>query len=109
MQVPPWAEARISRRTPAPVQSGPALKEEWLLEFEPVEKPETEPLMGWISSCDMLQQVRLGFPSLVAALVYCRREGIPYTVTQPHKRPKRRSYSQNFESFEGGPSQVYPH
>lgn len=109
MDVPATAEARISRRTPAPVQSGPALREEWILEFEPVEPPGIEPLMGWISSGDMLQQVRMGFPSLEAATAYCRREGIPYSVTCPRKRPQHRTYSQNFESFEGGPSQVYPH
>jgi hypothetical protein len=105
-----FARARISRRTPAPVQGGKALESAWLVEFDPTEKPDIDPLMGWVSSCDAQQQVRMGFPDLDSAVAYCEREGIPYDVIPPAPRRKRpRSYADNFESFEGGPKPIYPH
>lgn len=105
-----FAEARIYRRSASPVQSGSAHESEWVLEFEPTAKPGVDSVMGWTSSCDVLQQVRLSFPSQQAAESYCKRESIPYTVTVPHERkPRRRTYTDNFVEFEGGPKPIYPH
>lgn len=105
-----FARARISRRSPVPIQGGKALESAWLVEFEPTEKPDIDPLMGWISSCDAQQQVRMGFPDLASAIAYCEKEGIPYDVAlpKPHRRP-RRSYADNFTGLEGGPKPIYPH
>jgi hypothetical protein len=104
------AEARISRRSAEPVQSGRAHADEWIVEFEPAIRPDVDPLMGWLSSCDVLQQVRMSFPDLQSAESYCRREGLAYTVVIPHKGKRRpRSYAENFMPFEDGPPPLYQH
>ena len=38
--------------------------------------------MGWTSSGDMRQQVRLSFPTKEEAIAYCERHGIAYQVTE---------------------------
>jgi hypothetical protein len=53
--------------------------------------------MGWTSSGDMRQQLRLLFDSKEEAIAYCERRGIPYQVTEnvPLKR-RIMSYADNF-------------
>jgi hypothetical protein len=89
--------ARIYKPARTAMQSGTAKTKEWLLEFEPEQAREVEPLMGWTSSGDMRQQVQLRFDSAEEAVAYCERHGIPYQVTES-KAPTRRtiSYSDNF-------------
>ena len=53
--------------------------------------------MGWTSSGDMRQQVRLRFDTQEEAVAYCERHGIAYQVAEP--KPVKRnvmSYSDNF-------------
>lgn len=89
--------ARIYRPARNAMQSGTA-KSRWLLEFEQERPREIEPLMGWTSSADMKQQVKLWFDTEEEAVAYARREGIPFRVEQPHA-PVRRiaAYSDNFK------------
>lgn len=105
------ARARVYRPSPSPVQGGRARANVWLVEFEPHLKPGVDPLMGWISSADPLQQVRLSFNSLDEALAYCRRERLATDVELPAPRKgKPRSYTDNFLPFEdGGPKPIWPH
>ena len=79
------------------MQSGNAKTKEWVLDFEPQQPREIEPLMGWTSSGDMQQQVRLRFETAEEAVAYCEREGIPYQVfaAKPEHQPVI-SYSDNF-------------
>src|SRR5215469_13738518 len=53
--------ARIFEPAKSAMQSGRATTKRWLLEFEPEKPLEIDPLMGWTSSSDMRQQVRLEF------------------------------------------------
>lgn len=89
--------ARIYKPAKTAMQSGTAKTKDWVLDYEPEEAREIEPLMGWTSSGDMRQQVRLQFASAEEAIAYCERHGIPYQVSEP-KAPERRliSYSDNF-------------
>ena len=91
--------ARIYCPAKTPTQSGQAKSQRWLLEFEPEAPREIDPLMGWTSSGDMRQQVRLWFGSREEAISYAQREGLAYRVEEP-KQTKRRvmSYSDNFKS-----------
>jgi hypothetical protein len=91
------AVARIYKPARTAMQSGTAKTKEWVLEFEPEQSREVEPLMGWTSSGDMRQQVRLQFDSAEEAVAYCERHGIAYQVMEP-KAPAHRtiSYSDNF-------------
>lgn len=89
--------ARIYKPARTAMQSGTARTKRWALDFEPSEPCEVEPLMGWTSSGDMLQQVRLRFDTKEEAIAYCERRGIAYVVREPDV-PSRRvvAYSDNF-------------
>ena len=56
-----------------------------MLESEPAPK-EVDPLMGWTSSRDTMQQVQLHFATLDEAKAYAEKNGWQYTVEQPHVR-----------------------
>jgi hypothetical protein len=89
--------ARIYKPARTAMQSGTAKTREWVLDYEPEQPREIEPLMGWTSSGDMRQQVRLRFETVEEAVAYAERHGIPYQVfdTKPAAR-KTIAYSDNF-------------
>ena len=89
--------ARIYQPARTAMQSGTAKTKEWVLDYEPEQPRAIEPLMGWTSSGDMKQQLRLQFDTKEEAVAYCERNGIAYELFEnaPHKRP-RLSYSDNF-------------
>ena len=89
--------ARIYRPARTAMQSGTAKTKEWVLDYEPEQPRSVEPLMGWTSSADMKQQLRLCFDTKEEAIAYCERNGIVYEVFEanPPKR-QRISYSDNF-------------
>jgi len=89
--------ARIYRPARTAMQSGQAKSREWMLDFEPEQPRTVEPLMGWTSSGDMKQELRLQFDTKEEAIAYCERNGVPYEVfdTKPPVR-QRISYSDNF-------------
>ena len=72
--------ARIYRHSPSVTQSGPGAAKPWRLAFDPEAPRSIEPLMGWTSSGDMKQQIRLSFETREEAVAYAEREGIPYRV-----------------------------
>ena len=89
--------ARIYKPSKTAMQSGLANTKAWVLDFEPEAPRQVEPLMGWTSSGDMRQQLRLRFDSKEEAVAYCERHGIAYHVfdTGPQTR-RTMSYSDNF-------------
>jgi len=89
--------ARIYKPARTAMQSGTAKTKQWALDYEPEQPRAVEPLMGWTSSADMRQQLRLRFHTKEDAVAYCQRNGIPYEVFEstPPKRA-RMSYSDNF-------------
>jgi hypothetical protein len=89
--------ARIYKPSKTAMQSGLANTKAWVLDYEPEQPRQVEPLMGWTSSGDMRQQVRLRFASKEEAVAYCEREGIPYQVFETKPAARRViSYSDNF-------------
>ena len=72
--------ARIYKPAKTAMQSGQAGTKAWALDFEPEEPRQVEPLMGWTSSGDTRQQLRLRFASKDEAVAYCERHGIAYQV-----------------------------
>ena len=90
--------ARIYRPAKTAMQSGKAKTHRWVLDYEPETARSVEPLMGYTSSSDMRQQVRLYFETQEEAVAYARRNGIAYRVEEPHERKVRgASYSDNFK------------
>jgi hypothetical protein len=53
--------------------------------------------MGWTSSADMRQQVRLRFETKEEAIDYCERNAIAYQVSESQPAERRgMSYADNF-------------
>jgi hypothetical protein len=89
--------ARIYKPAKTAMQSGRANTKAWALDFAPEEPRQVEPLMGWTSSGDMRQQVRLRFASKEEAVAYCERHGIAHQVFESKPAGRRTiSYSDNF-------------
>jgi len=79
------------------MQSGRAETMKWVLEYEPASKREPDPLMGWSSARDTLNQVRLRFDTIEEAIAFATKKGLAYTIIEPHARtPKAKSYADNF-------------
>ena len=91
--------ARIFRPAPNAMQSGRGKSKQWVLVYEPAVARQIEPLMGYTSSADTRQQVRLSFDTQEAAVAYAVKNDIPYQVQPAHDPvPKRASYPDNFRS-----------
>jgi hypothetical protein len=89
--------ARIYKPAKTAMQSGKAKTKDWVLDFDPEEPRQVEPLMGWTSSGDMRQQVCLQFDTKEEAIAYCERAGIAYRVSEAREITRRTiSYSDNF-------------
>ncbi|MEO7654701.1 MAG: NADH dehydrogenase ubiquinone Fe-S protein 4 [Sphingomicrobium sp.] len=89
--------ARILEAERRTTQSGNAAAAPWSLEFERSEPQRPDPLTGWNGSGDTKVQVRLNFPTLEAAVAYCRSRGLEHhVVTAKPVRLKIQAYSDNF-------------
>lgn len=89
--------ARIYQRVKNAMQSGRARTDQWVLEFEPGEAKQPDPLTGWAGSGDTREQLRLSFPSVDAAIAYAEREGLAYhVIPAPEKTLKLQAYADNF-------------
>jgi hypothetical protein len=91
--------ARIYRPAPNAMQSGKGKSRQWVLVHELAAPRSIEPLMGYTTSSDTRQQVKLSFDTLEAAEAYAQKNGIAYSVQPAHEAtPKRQSYPDNFRS-----------
>jgi hypothetical protein len=91
--------ARIYKPARTATQSGKAKAKRWLLEFEPQQAPEIEPLMGWTSSADTRTQVRLWFATEEEAVAYAQRRGLDFEIEKPAPQTRHTlSYSDNFKT-----------
>ena len=89
--------ARIYQPARNAMQSGKARTKKWVLEYEPEQPREIEPLMGWTASSDMRQQIVLDFDNEDEAVNYAKTHNIPYQLFESHESaPKTKSYSDNF-------------
>jgi hypothetical protein len=90
-------QVRIYQPAKTAMSSGRAKTQAWILEYE-IETPRRpEPLMGWTSSGDTLNQVKLSFPTREDAVAFAERNGWGFSVQDPHERRVRpRNYAENF-------------
>ena len=89
--------ARIYQRPKNAMQSGKALTDQWILEFEQTEARVPDPLMGWTGSGDTQAQVVLKFATCAEAQDYAARHGIAARIhATPPKRLKLQAYADNF-------------
>ena len=83
-----------------PLSQGRASAEVWVLEYEPEQASEIDPLMGWTVSSDMRSQVQREIFQLVRKpRSYAKRNGIPYRVMGEPEKPRviKKAYSDNFK------------
>jgi hypothetical protein len=91
------AVARIYRPSKSAMQSGRANTRLWRLEYDPASQRTPDPLMGWASAQDTLNQIHLRFASLEEAKAYAEKHGLDHVIVEPHERhPKPKSYADNF-------------
>jgi hypothetical protein len=90
-------QARIYQPAKTAMQSGRARTRKWVLEYLPATPRLPEPLMGWASAEDTLNEVQLRFDTLDEARAFAEKNGLEYTIIAPHhpvEKPK--SYADNF-------------
>ena len=78
------------------MQSGFGNSDKWLIEF--ITKDNSiNPLMGWESSSDMLNELKLEFSSKELAIDYAKKNKIDFELIEPQKRKVvKKSYADNF-------------
>jgi hypothetical protein len=92
-------QVRIYRPAKTAMQSGRGTTKAWRLEYEPASRRAPDPLMGWSSAEDTLNEVRLGFATLEEAIAFAQKHGLDYSVSTPHEPQfKPKSYADNFRS-----------
>jgi|TARA_B100001093_G_scaffold220417_1_gene211448 hypothetical protein len=78
------------------MQSARGKTKNWILEFE-TRDPKTNVLMGWESSDDTLNEVKLKFSSKEKAIEYANSNDVVYTLLAPKKKKfVIKSYADNF-------------
>jgi len=91
-------KAKIYKPTKTAMQSGRFNTKKWVLEFEQKDKRFNNPLIGWIGSTDMRQELLLRFENKDEAVNYAKKHGIEYELIQPNKRKIIiQTYADNFK------------
>ena len=89
-------KAKIYIPTKTAMQSGRGKLKKWVLEFV-TKDTATNPLMGWESSTDTLNEVILKFTTKEQAIDYAKSNDISYTLIEPKKKEfVMKSYADNF-------------
>jgi len=89
---------RIYRPSGNAMQSAPNLAKKWVLEHDISSARAPEPLMGWVSSSDTLNQIKLEFDTQDEAIAYATSKGWDYCVEQAQdKKIRPRNYMDNFK------------
>ena len=82
--------------TKTAMQSGRGKLKKWVLEFD-TKDPSINPLMGWETSTDTLEEVVLKFSSKEKATEYAKINNIKYKIIEPSKKNfVIKSYAENF-------------
>ena len=91
------ARARIYRPTKTAMQSGRAQARKWILEYEAATPRRPDPLMGWASAEDTLNEVQLRFDTRDEAVAFAEKLGLEYAVIAPQDTAEKlKSYADNF-------------
>ena len=78
------------------MQSG-ARARKWVLAYEPASRRQPDPLMGWSSAEDTLNEVSLHFETMEEAVAFATKKDLDYTVIPPQESTEKpKSYADNF-------------
>ena len=93
-----YMQATIFKPTKSSMQSGTNNSNNWLLTFQHDGSRAIEPVMGWTSSSDTLQEVNLKFSSQKQAIDFALSNELDYEIIEPQqKKPIIRPYASNFK------------
>ena len=89
-------KAIIYKPSKSVMQSGNKKYNKWSLEFI-TENPGINPLMGWESSTDTYDELKLEFNNKEMAIEYAKKNNINYEIIEPNIKKKiKKSYAENF-------------
>ena len=89
-------KAIIYKPSKTAMQSGVKKYDKWIVEFL-TDKPGINPLMGWESSTDTFNSVKLEFKTKESAIEYSKKNKIDYELIESKNRKIiKKSYSDNF-------------
>jgi len=89
-------KALIYKPSKTAMQSGDKKYDKWIVEFL-TDKPGINPLMGWESSTDTFNSVKLEFKTKELAIEYSKKNKIDYELIESKNRKIiKKSYSDNF-------------
>ena len=78
-------KAKIYIPSKTAMQSGRGKLKKWVLEFD-TKDPSINPLMGWETSSDTLEEVILKFSSKEQAVEYAKKNNITYKLLNQKKK-----------------------
>tara|TARA_Y100000817_G_scaffold288457_1_gene257705 strand:+ start:3839 stop:4123 length:285 start_codon:yes stop_codon:yes gene_type:complete len=89
-------KAKIYIPSKTAMQSGRGRLKKWVLQFD-TKDPSINPLMGWESSTDTLEEIVLKFSTKEKAIEYAKKNNISFKVINPNKKEfVLKSYADNF-------------
>ena len=89
-------KAKIYIPTKNAMQSGLVKNDKWIIEFY-TKDSGIEPLMGWESSTDTLNELKLEFSTKELAIEYANKNKIVFEIIIPKERKIiKKSYADNF-------------
>ena len=89
-------KAKIYKPSKTAMQSGLKKFDKWIIEYI-TDDPGTNPLMGWETSTDTMEEVILKFSTKEKAIEYAKKNNISYKVIEPNKKKfVIKSYADNF-------------
>ena len=89
-------KALIYKPSKTAMQSGVKKYDKWIVEFL-TDKPGINPLMGWESSTDTFNSVKLEFKTKELAIEYSKKNKIDYElIVSKNRKIIKKSYSDNF-------------
>ena len=89
-------KALIYKPSKTAMQSGVKKYDKWIVEFL-TDKSGINPLMGWESSTDTFNSVKLEFKTKELAIEYSKKNKIDYELIEPRARKiNKKSYADNF-------------
>ena len=90
-------KAKIYKPSKTAMQSGLGKSDKWVIEFM-TKNPSINPLMGWESSTDTLDELKLEFSSKDLAINYAKKNKILYELIDSQERKiVKKSYADNFK------------
>lgn len=90
-------KVRIYKPSKTSMQSGHGKTDRWVIEPDDTSGKKPEPLMGWTSSENTLNQINMKFDTREAAIAFADKKGWQYTVANVReRRVKPRNYGDNF-------------